>query len=186
MRRVTSTTTVLAGLVLALGAMAPGVAAQDEADDHPLVGAWIVDPAEGEEQVEVMTFHPDGTLVEVNPDTGAVGVWEPTGERGGDLMFMLPEADPETSRAGLITIRASLEVSEDGQTFSGTYTFEPSALMVEMMGMSPGEYGPAEVTGERMTLEPMGEPVGPMPDFGEPAPPEGQPEEPQAEESPAA
>jgi hypothetical protein len=186
MRRIASTITILAGLMLALGALAPGVAAQDEADDHPLVGAWIVDPSagEGEVPVEVLALHPDGILVLANPDTGAVGLWEATGERTGDLEFMVPVSDPEAgSLSGLYTIRAGLEVSEDGQTFSGTYTFEPAAQMAEMMGMSPGEYGPAEVTGERMTLEPMGEPVGPMPDFSEPAPSGEPPEEPRGNET---
>ena len=145
MRRSTSTIAILAGMALALGVMGPGVAAQDEADDHPLVGAWVVDPSpsEGEVPVEVMAFHPDGILVEVNPDTGAIGLWEPTGERGAELKFMVPFSDPESEDlSGLMTIRASLEVSEDGQTFSGTYTFEPSAQMAEMMAMPPGEFGP--------------------------------------------
>lgn len=128
MRRVTTTISVLASLVLALGAMAPGVAAQlEDADDHALVGAWVVDPSlgEGEVPAELVAFHADGILIEANPDTGAIGLWEPSGGRTGDLKFMVPVADPETGMSGLMTIRASLEVSEDGQAFSGTYTFEP-------------------------------------------------------------
>jgi hypothetical protein len=59
--------------------------------------------------------------------------------------------------------RTSIEVAEDGQSFAGTYTVEPPAAMAEAMGAPVGQLGPGAVTGQRIAVEPMGEPVGPIP-----------------------
>ncbi len=63
---------------------------------------------------------------------------------------------------GYVTVRASIEVAEDGQSFAGTYTIELPAGMAEAMGAPVGQLGPGEVTGQRIAVEPMGEPVGPL------------------------
>ena len=67
---------------------------------------------------------------------------------------------------GFFTIRASIEVAEDGQSFAGTYTFEPPAAFAEAMGAPAGQLGPGEVTGQRVAVEPMGEPVSSGADSG--------------------
>ncbi len=71
---------------------------------------------------------------------------------------------------GYATIRTSIEVAEDGQSFAGTYTIEPPAGMAEAMGLPAGQLGPGDVTGQRIAVEPMGEPVGPLPEEGGPEP----------------
>ena len=86
-----------------------------------------------------------------------------------------------TRRPGFVgygTIRTSIEVAEDGQSFAGTYTIEFPAAMAEAMGAPVGQLGPGEVTGQRIAVEPMGEPVGPLSEEGVPeegASPEASP-----------
>jgi hypothetical protein len=73
--------------------------------------------------------------------------------------------DPECGCfVGYATVRSSIEVGQDGQSFAGIYTFEPLAGMAEAMGLPVGQLGPGEVTGQRIAVEPMGEPVGPLPE----------------------
>ncbi len=68
---------------------------------------------------------------------------------------------------GYATIRTSIEVAEDGQSFAGTYTIEFPAGMAEALGLPVGQQvGPGAVTGQRIAVEPMGEPVGPLPEEG--------------------
>ena len=63
----------------------------------------------------------------------------------------------------MITIRATVEVAADGQTFTGDYTIE-----ADFEGAPPGEFGPGSVTGTRIVVEPMGTPVGSLDDlFGQ-------------------
>ncbi len=58
------------------------------------------------------------------------------------------------------TIRATGEVSADGQTFTAEFTLEITG------GPSPaGEYGPGHVTATRIPVEPMGTPVGSLNDL---------------------
>ncbi|CAN5604777.1 hypothetical protein BH23CHL8_BH23CHL8_21540 [soil metagenome] len=185
MRRPISTIiTFLAALALALAAMAPGVAAQDDPMstlDHPIVGSWIVDAGDDDPSLEFAVFGPGGTVLQASVDGVAVGAWTPTDERTVDLTFLGRAPGPVV---GSFTIRGSLEVSEDGSSFTGTYTFEPSPEIAGNFGLEPGEMGPGDVTGERIAAEPMGEVIGPMPDFGQ-APPEDQGASPPPGASPA-
>jgi hypothetical protein len=57
----------------------------------------------------------------------------------------------------MTTIRATGEVSEDGQSFTAEFTLE---LIGE--GAPPGEFGPGSVTGTRINVEPMGTPAAPV------------------------
>jgi len=85
-----------------------------------------------------------------------------------------PANDPEAGFLGFFTVRTSIEVAEDGQSFTGTYTIEYPAAMAEAMGMPVGQAGPGDVTAQRVVVEPMGVPVGPIPeeaDTDQPAPP---------------
>ena len=66
-------------------------------------------------------------------------------------------------------------MAEDGQSFAGTYTIEFPAAMAEAMGLPVGQQvGPGTVTGQRIAVEPMGEPV-PFPEEGGPEPAESPP-----------
>jgi hypothetical protein len=174
-RRLASTTTVLVALLLATVASAPGVSAQDTAD-HPAVGAWIIELSPGEEPPELVTIGPGGIIVNAGPEGAGYGAWAATGDRTADATFLFPLVDPEAGFLGYATVRTSIEVAEDGQSFAGTYTFEVPPELAEAFGAPVGQLGPGEVTGQRIAVEPMGEPVAPIPEF---------PEEQPAGESPA-
>ena len=194
MRRLTSTTIVLMALLLATLAAAPGVSAQTT-DEHPAVGAWLIDPSpeDATDPLELLTVAPGGIITLASPDGTSYGSWAATGERSLDATFLIPQRDPECGcLLGYATARTSTEVAEDGQSFAGTYTIEPPAGMAEAMGLPVGQLGPGDVTGQRINVEPMGEPVGPLPqEEAGPAAPDGSPSAPEAspmapEESPAA
>lgn len=168
MRRLTSTAIVLAALLLATVAAAPGVSAQDTAR-HPFIGTWLADrlPEVETNPPEVTVVGPGGTFISADPEGASYGSWVPTGERSADVTFLVPFTDPEAGFVGYATVRASVEVAEDGQSFAGTYTFEPPAAFAEAMGIPAGQLGPGNVTAQRIAVEPMGEPIGPLPDFAE-------------------
>jgi hypothetical protein len=174
-------------------AAAPGVSAQDTAE-HPAVGAWIIEstPEDTTDPLELALIAPGGLIINAFPDGNGYGSWAATGDRTADATFLIPFNDPEAGFLGFATIRTSIEVAEDGQSFAGTYTFEPPAGMAEAMGLPAGQLGPGEVTGQRVAVEPMGEPVGPLPEEpAEPPAPDEAPAAPEAspmapEESPAA
>lgn len=161
-------------LVLALSAAAPAAIAQDQTmGDHPVVGAWVIHPfPDDPTQVSLMVFEPSGTLVTTDNE-GAIGIgaWTATDDRTIELAFEELATGEDGSFVGIVTIRASGDIADDGQSFSGTWTLEPPAAMAEMMGVPEGELGPGEVTAERIAAEPMGEPVAPLPDFSQMAPP---------------
>jgi hypothetical protein len=186
MRRIPTVVALASLLLLTLAVAAPGVAAQDEAmgtADHPLVGTWIVDstPDDPIDPLEVVVIGPGGTLLDTSLDGIGSGAWSPSGDRSADVTFVFPAADPEAGFIGFVTIRSSVEVADDGLSFSGTYTLEPPAAMAEAMGMTPGELGPGDVSAQRIVVEPMGEVVGPIPPE-----PDGSGEDAMPEESPAA
>ena len=54
-------------------------------------------------------------------------------------------------------------MTEDGQRFAGTYTLEFPAVVTQAMGAPVDQLGPGSVTGQRIAVDPMGEPVGPLP-----------------------
>ena len=70
---------------------------------------------------------------------------------------------------GYAAARTSSEVAEDGQKLAGTYTIEPPAGIAEAMGIPVGQLGPGDVTGQRIAVEPTGEPIGLRPAEGGPA-----------------
>jgi hypothetical protein len=178
MHGIRSSITLMATLAIVMAVTGAGVQAQDEnAGDHPILGAWIVDstPGTGEDEPELITFHAEGSLRSVGPEGAAVGSWEPTGERSADVTAVSSVTDPTTGAfVGLLRFRGSVEVSEDGQSLTGTFTLEPPAAFAAAMGMPEGEFGPVEVTGERIVVEPMGEPIAPLPSF-QPMTPEASP-----------
>ncbi len=163
MRRLRSTIAVLASVPLLLAAMAPAALAQYEGD--PNVGTWVIDAEvdNPDNALSLSTLNADGTLRDRTADGTGAGVWEPTGENGLEATILYQLVDPEGTFFGFVTVRTSGEVSEDGQTTSGTYTIEfPDGLPA---GMFPpaGEYGPADFTGTKVSVESIGETVGPWP-----------------------
>ena len=164
MRRLTTSTIVLVAMLLATVAAAPGVSAQATAE-HPAVGAWIIDgtPEDATDPLELVLIGPGGIIINAGPEGTGYGSWAATGDGTADAIFLFPLSDPEVGFVGYGTARTSIEVAEDGQTFAGTYTVEPPAGMAAAMGLPVGQLGPGEVTGQRIAVEPMGEPVGPIP-----------------------
>ncbi len=148
-------------VVLMLAALAPAVSAQTE--EHPIVGAWVKDPLPDDptNQPDLLVIEADGTFIDVAvPETG-IGTWEPTEDGGFVGTSMYPLVDEQAGFLGLITARIAGQVSEDGQTVSGTYTIE---FPTEPAGAFPaGEFGPAEWVATRVAVEPQGETVGPWP-----------------------
>lgn len=162
---------LILSIVILLGTLligGSGLAAQDAASpdysDHPIVGSWIVDsdPEDPENFLEMGTFISDGTMLDSAPDglTGH-GVWEPTGESTAIVNFLLIFDDGSS-----MTIRATVEVAPDGQSFTSPYTLE----FFEPDGTGSGEIGPGTAVGTRMELQEPGTPVASFEEFfGTPA-----------------
>jgi hypothetical protein len=97
-------------------------------------------------------FAADGGFVEIDPDgSNGLGTWEPTGDSTANLTFHFVDEEE-----GVTTIRVSIEVSPDGQSFTATFTLE---FMDPESGESSGEVGPGSVTGTRIVVEGPGTPV---------------------------
>lgn len=166
--------TIVAACVLALAATAPGAVAQDGSMSmagHPMVGTWLIEPTEAEPP-ELFVAGADGFVVSAGVEGTGYGTWAATGDRTADVTFLSPMLDPEAGFLGFVTIRAGVELAEDGLSFTGTWTAEFPAEAAEAMGMPIGELGPSDVSGVRIEVEPMGEPVAPMPGMAEEAPTE--------------
>lgn len=146
----------LIGLVVValMVSVLPGAGlAQDDASEHPIVGTWFI----GDGGMAI--FHGDGTFLSYDPDgLRGLGAWEPSGEQTADLTFGI-QAGQYEGLSGLAIVRSSFEVGEDGLHVTGTSTID----VATPEGDSTGELGPMEVAGTRMVVEPMGEPVGPLP-----------------------
>lgn len=162
MRRYSLPILVVVLVLLATAIGGPGFA-QDASPvmtgGHPLIGVWLVDTDtdDGENPPSSIVFHADGTYLQVDVDGTAVGVWEMTGDRSGAATFAFHGRDD----AGVVSstiVRAAVDVTEDGQGFTASYTVDFSAPD----GTSSGELGPGTAAGTRMTVDPMGTPVGPL------------------------
>ena len=169
MRRFISLVLVLTGLLLVTTMAAPGVVAQDESTSmagHPMVGTWLIEPTTAEPP-ELFFASADGIAASTSAEGTGFGSWTATGDRTADATVWFPMVDPQAGFLGMATMRASVEVAEDGQSFAGTYTAEIPAAMAEAMGVPVGELGPGDVSGVRVVVEPMGQPVAPMPEMEE-------------------
>lgn len=131
------------------------------AASHPLVGAWILVDASDPEAPFAASFSSDGIYHDSDPEGSGLGAWEPTGPTSAALtMVIMP---PTEEGGGTITIRATIEVAADGQTFTADFSIEASGE-----GAPAGEFGPGSVTATRIAVEPMGTPVGSLEDlFGQ-------------------
>ena len=114
-------------------------------------------PGDATDPLELATVAPGGIITNAGPDGTAYGSWAATGERSADATFLFPLSDPECGcLVGYGSIRASIEVAEDAQSFAGAYTIEFPSAMAEAMGVPAGQLGPGQVTGQRITVEPPG------------------------------
>jgi len=146
-------------LALAAAGLRAGVGAQDVAvQGHPLVGTWLADtdPENPDNAVDVFRFGADGGYAELDANGDAsIGAWEATGETTATLTVVQGQADDEGTNFGTFTLRASIEVGADGDSFTAEYTFE----LVRPDGTSGGEAGPGTATGERLVVEGPGTPA---------------------------
>src|SRR5215217_1738077 len=101
---------------------------------HPLVGTWAVMTTGG---LVPQTHGADGSVIAASPPTyvdpalglpyqkgvhggSGLGRWESTGERSGRFTFLQALANSRGDSVGTFQLAADLEVSEDGQTWTGT------------------------------------------------------------------
>jgi len=162
MRLPSTTIAVMASLLLATAAVAPGVAAQDEGKkrfgEHPIVGPWVIEADDPASTPSLAIFHPDGSYTFRSGTGVGIGAWEPTGERTADATLLFPVLDEQGEFGGFAVLRSSGEVADDGQALAGTGTVEfPTAD-----GGTTGEIGLTSLTGTRIVVEPVGEPVAPV------------------------
>jgi hypothetical protein len=161
---------LVGGLAVSTAVQATTPPTEAPTEGHPFVGAWIYTVDGFPEAFTVLAdVDADGTWL----DTGAegpssIGSWEATGPDSFSLTFHSLSLTEDGSVA-IFTIRATGEVSEDGQSWTAEYTAE-----LEGEGLPPGEYGPGTATATRINVEPMGTPVGPVEAlFPDLFPPEG-------------
>jgi len=152
--------------ILLMGLFAAGRTARTAAQDgtpaamagHPLVGAWLLDADtdDPENPPALVVFSSDGVYTQADYD-GSVGVgsWEPTGPTSGALTFFQQFPNEDEDFGGSTVVRATIEATDDGETFTASYTLE----FVEPDGASDGEIGPGTATATRIAVEPMGTPV---------------------------
>jgi len=120
-----------AGLGLALTTPRRHASAQgtDDLAGHPLAGTWAVMTPGG---IVPQIHGADGSLIAafppsyVDPALGltfqgpALGRWEADGERTGHFTFIQALSDPDGTYTGTFQLADELEVSADGQAWSGS------------------------------------------------------------------
>jgi hypothetical protein len=128
-----------------------------------LVGSWMLDTDTDDPSnpPEIATFNADGSYLEVATDGAGAGRWESTGADSANLNIWFLNTDDHGNYVGTLIVRALVHLNADGQSFDADYTFE---LMMPDGSMS-GQYGPAHAHGDRLSIEPMGAPVGPISDL---------------------
>lgn len=165
MRRWSTVLSMLVVVLVGVVMLGRSVSAQDAtpvaAPGHPIIGTWLTntDPENPDAGRSLVTFFADGAFIEYDPDEGGdvgMGRWQATGDLTADLTFGFIGVSDEGAYEGMFKIRASFEVTSDGESFTAQYTGE----FVDPDGTGSGEYGPGTATGTRISVEPMGAPVG--------------------------
>ncbi len=138
---------------------------------HPVIGAWLadVDTNDPENAPSLFIFHDDGTYIQADVDgSSGIGVWEATGSNTAALTALFHGEEESGEFAGTAMLRATIEVDESGDALTAEYTVD----FIDPEGTSSGEMGPGMASAQRITIEPMGEPVAPLDfeDAGTPAP----------------
>ena len=155
MHRSVRISSILALLLMSVVA-APAAMAQDtdatSPAGHPLVGAWLVDTNadDSNDPPARVILGADGTLLQVGGGQVAIGAWEPTGEQTGALTLTAQMADADGAISTAI-VRATLEASEDGLSWTAQTTWE----YIGPDGVSSGQVGPVAATATRIAVEPM-------------------------------
>jgi hypothetical protein len=150
---------VLSGGILPLRSVDAQEATPAAGSNHPLVGAWVLDRDEthptNPQQLIVITA--DGLYFGAEYGGGTTaGVWEATGPRTAAITLRVTPSEQSVPFLGLAVIRGTVEVAEDGLSFTAPYTLE----VIAPDGTSSGEHGVTTARGVRITIEDMGEPVG--------------------------
>jgi hypothetical protein len=142
---------VLSGGILPLWSAGAQEATPTPMTDHPLVGAWILDRdlthPTNPQQLVVATS--DGLYLGV--DYGgriSVGVWEATGPRTADITLHVTADEQGVPFLGLAVIHGTVEVREDGLSFTAPYTLE-----VTGQDGRTEEYAGTTAQGTRITAE---------------------------------
>jgi hypothetical protein len=148
--------------------------------NHPIVGAWLVMNPSEPPNASPAIFAADGTLTVayvptsyLQPERGvvlqgtAIGVWEPSGERGVHLTYVQALSDLDGTYLGTFTLDAYPEVSDDGQSFldDGTqvhFTFRDATntIVQEAGGGGGAEAATPQVHALRMQVGNPGFPEG--------------------------
>ena len=116
------------------------------------MGAWLVDTNTGDdtEPSSRLVVHPDGTLLQVDQTTVAIGVWEPTGDDAAALTIAA-QIDVGDGRIATVTLRAEVALDPGGDAWTAEATVE----RVEATGSASGQIGPIPATATRIVVEPM-------------------------------
>jgi len=151
---------VLLGIVL-IGGGRFATAQDDGPAEHLARGSWNVtsDPGDAEYSPRLVILSADGGAIFVSgyENTG-IGAWEPTSETTASVTFTVVTDGPAQ-----IVIRANIEVSPDGQAFTGTFTNE--ILFDPAGGGTSGEIGPGTLSGTRLSAEAPGTPTQTFEEF---------------------
>jgi hypothetical protein len=141
---------------------AVGGASQQSTADHPLVGAWVIDPEANDPSnpPSYDAFHADGTLVNIGSDGASVGTWEPTGSRTANFTFSGLVAGSEG--AAMFIIRGTLEVDESGERVTGDHTFTLVGADGTVMVGAEGNGGDG-VRLHTETMDAVGQPLAGFP-----------------------
>lgn len=148
--------------------------ATPESGQHPLVGAWVVDPetSDPSNPPSFDIFMADGTMVNVGSDGTSIGVWEATGPNTAIFTFngLLGDQGSE----GMFVIRGDVEVAAGGQSFTGAHSFS----MLTPNGEVAASFMGSGSMGTRMVAEGPDKGDAPLPGFQSwtPASPEATPE----------
>ena len=157
---------LVATLSFGVLAHSPHISASDsDLSSHPFVGVWMidVDTDDPTNPPELITVHGDGTYTEFSFDGPGVGSWESTGDSTAALTIWFLGANDDGSFAGATIIYASVTVAADGQSFTADYNL----ANMDATGATTEQYGPMHAMATRLTVEPMGTPVGPASDLYE-------------------
>ena len=154
--------------VIALMSLPSIATAQEEAVQDGLIGTWLVDVdvSDTADSPALLTISDDGTLRLTDCCNYGAGAWASTEDGTADATVLLPWWDDE-GFIGYAVIRGHIELDSGGESFAATYTQE----VPSRNGETSGQLGPVEASGQRVSVEPMGEPVGPIP---APSPMEGE------------
>ncbi|MGH2562047.1 MAG: hypothetical protein ACRDJH_23560 [Thermomicrobiales bacterium] len=172
MRRATIFASVVIAIVL--GAFGIGHALQTQANEDPsqadaqtLVGTWrVTATSEGlPPHRGLSTFGADGTVIiadvpsapaepgapfAISLFSSGLGAWEDTGDGSAAYTYEQLVADEQGNFLSRVTGTGTRQLSADGQSFTGTYSFRVADPAGEVIFTGSGT-----TEGTRLTIEPM-------------------------------